>query len=85
MCIVAHEVVHLGERLGRLVDDDVDAVVERLELAVGDERRDLDDHVTAHVEPGHLEVEPHEPVVSAVGSASFVVTVTRLMHNLRAR
>ena len=27
-----HEVVHLGERLGRLVHDEVDAVVERLEL-----------------------------------------------------
>ena len=43
---------------------EVDAVVERLELAVGDERGDLDDHVAADVEAGHLEVEPDEPVVA---------------------
>ncbi len=62
MCIVPHEVVHLGERARRLVHDEVDAVVERLEVAVGDERRDLDDHVAVDVEAGHLEIEPHQPV-----------------------
>ena len=68
-----HEVVHLGECLGRLVHDDVDAVVERLELAVGDQRRDLHDHVPAEVEAGHLEVEPDQPVV-ARAVVSFVVS-----------
>ena len=67
-------VVHLGQRLGRLVDDHVDARVERLEGTVGDERRDLDDHMTPDVEAGHLEVEPHEPVVS--GGLGHLVTLT---------
>ena len=69
-----HVVVHLGEGLGRLVDDHVDAAVERLQVAVGDERRDLDDHVTPDVETGHLQVEPHEPVVS--GGLGHLVTLT---------
>ena len=71
----AHEVVHLGERVGRLVHDEVDAVVERLELVVGDERRDLDDHVALDVETGHLEIEPHQG--SAVVARPFVGTGSR--------
>ena len=62
---VPHEVVHLGQRARRLVHDEVDAVVERLEVVVGDERRDLDDHVTVEVEAGHLEIEP-APIRSPV-------------------
>ena len=44
----------------------------RLEVVVGDERRDLDDHVALDVEAGHLEIEPHQPVVrsSFVGTGS---------------
>ena len=56
------------------VDDHVDAGVERHEGAVGDQRRDLDDHVTPDVEAGHLEVEPDEPVVS--GGLGHLVTLT---------
>ena len=58
----ADVVVHRVERLGWLRHDDVDAVVERFELVVGDQRRDLDDHVAGDVETGHLEVEPHEAI-----------------------
>ena len=36
-----------------------------LELGVGDDARDLDDHVALDVETGHLEVDPHQPVVVA--------------------
>ena len=61
--------------------DEVDAVVERLELAVGDERRDLDDHVAADVEAGHLEIEPHEPVV---GRRRVVPVAVRIVaHRVR--
>ena len=77
-----HEVVHLGERRGRLVHDDVDAVVERLELAVGDQRGDLHDDVPAEVETGHLEVEPDQPVVAGGGRVVRGHRV-RLMNNLR--
>ena len=31
-----------------------------VEVVVGDERGDLDDHVLGRVEPGHLEVHPHQ-------------------------
>ena len=60
---LADEVVHTRERVGVLMDDDVDAVVERRELGVGDDARDLDDRVALDVEAGHLEVEPHQMVV----------------------
>ena len=45
------------------MDDDVDAVVERRQVGVGDDARDLDDRVLFDVEARHLEVEPHEGVV----------------------
>ena len=60
---LAHEVAHLRERLGVGVHDELDAVVERGQLGVGDDARDLDDHVGLDVEAGHLEVDPHQPVV----------------------
>ena len=34
-----------------------------VELAVGDHARDLDQRVPLEVEPGHLAVDPHQPVV----------------------
>src|SRR4029077_11058162 len=81
------EVVHLGERLGWLVHDDVDALVERRELAVGDQRRDLDDHVAAEVEAGHLQVERAQPVIAPVGG--FVrghrVRVMNILREMRGR
>ena len=65
---VAHEVVHLLERLGRRRDHDVDAVAELVELEVGDEGRDLDEGVVLEGEPGHLAVDPDDAVVDgAVG------------------
>ena len=45
--MVAHEVVHLVQRLGRRLDDHVDAVAEHVELEVGHQRRDLDQRVGA--------------------------------------
>ncbi len=60
---VPNEVVHPAERVFVGVDDEVDAVVERREVRVGDDARDLDDHVLFHVEPGHLQVDPHERCV----------------------
>ena len=60
---LAHEVVHLRECVVVLVDHDVDAVVEDVELGVGDDARDLDDRVALDVEAGHLEIEPHQLVV----------------------
>ena len=59
---LGHEVVHLGEVFGRRVHDEVDALVDEVELGVGDQHRDLDDGVADGVQPRHLEVDPHEPV-----------------------
>ena len=57
---VSHHVVHAGERLGRLVDHEVGALGDDLEAVVGDQRRDLDDHVARRVETRHLEVHPRQ-------------------------
>ena len=57
---LAHDLVHLRQRLGRLVDDEVGAFGHDGQLVVRDERRDLDDDVVGGVEAGHLEVHPHE-------------------------
>ena len=62
-CIVADEVVHLVQRLGRRLDDQVDAVAEHVEVEVGDQRGHLDQGVGPEVEAGHLAVDPHESVV----------------------
>ena len=55
-----HHVEHVGEGLGRLVNDEIDAVVLDREVVVGDQSRDLDDHISVRVEAGHLEVHPHQ-------------------------
>ena len=47
------------------MNDDLDAVVERDERRVGDDARDLDDHVGLDVETGHLQVDPHQAIVDA--------------------
>jgi fructose 1,6-bisphosphatase len=56
----ADEVVHGAERLGWLVDDEVGALGDDVEVVVGHHRGDLDDDVHGRVEAGHLEVHPHE-------------------------
>ena len=57
---VPHEVVHVAERVDVRVHDEVDAIVEWVEVRVGDDAGDLDDHMLFDVEPRHLEVNPHE-------------------------
>src|SRR6516165_5432380 len=56
------------------MDDDVDAVVERVQLRVGDDAGDLDDRVALDVQPRHLEIEPYElVVVGAYGHAGHAI------------
>jgi dUTP pyrophosphatase len=45
-----------------LVHDKVGTFGDDRQLVVGDERRDLDDHVPRRIEAGHLEVDPDEHV-----------------------
>ena len=42
------------------MDHHVDAVAEDVQIAVGDQSRDLDEAVRAKVQPGHLAVDPHQ-------------------------
>jgi dUTP pyrophosphatase len=49
-----------ARRSGLLVDDEVRTLGDDLEVVVGDERRDLDDHVARGIEPRHLEVHPRQ-------------------------
>ena len=60
---VPHEVAHLLQRLGRRLDDEVDAVAEHVEVEVGHERGHLDECVGPEVETGHLAVDPDESFV----------------------
>jgi len=55
-----HHVVHGGERLGGLGDDEVRPLGHDLEVVVRHQRGDLHDHVAGRVEPGHLQVEPRQ-------------------------
>ena len=41
------------------------ALAEDVQLGVGDQRGDLHEQVGAEVEPGHLAVDPHQPVAHA--------------------
>ena len=66
---LAHEVIHLLQGLGRGLDEDVDALAQRLELVVGDDDGDLDERVLTKVEPGHLAVDPYQGVRSCHLSA----------------
>ena len=51
------------------------------QVRVGDDARDLDDHVVLDVEAGHLEIDPHEAVVACVvggtSTARYRVAVGR--------
>ena len=52
--------IHRREHLVVGVDDEVGALGDDPQLVVGDDRGDLDDAVAGVVEPGHLEIHPHE-------------------------
>ena len=54
------ERIHPGQHLVGLVDDEVGALGEHVQLVVGDDGGDLDDHIGGVVEPGHLQIHPHE-------------------------
>jgi hypothetical protein len=54
------EVVHAGHGRRSDGDDEVGALRDHLEVVVGDQGRDLDDHVSIGLEPGHLEVHPRQ-------------------------
>ena len=71
---VAHDVRHPGERRIVGMDDEVDAVAEDPEVAVRDQRGDLDERVAPQVEAGHLAVDPHQTVVHP---ASLFATLRR--------
>ena len=75
--------VHLGQRLRRRGDDEVDALAQLVELVVGHERRHLDKGVSAQVEAGHLAVDhtcgPPEPARS--GDPGEPASVGRSAHN----
>ena len=60
------DVVHAVQFFRGRVDDDIRALRDRLELVVGQERRDLDDHMPRRVETGHLQVHPgeHDAIVT---------------------
>ena len=58
-----HEVAHLGQRLARRLDDQVDALADDVEVEVGDQGRDLDQGVGPQVETRHLTVDPDEALV----------------------
>src|SRR5271165_689865 len=59
---LAHDLLHAVERLGRRLDQHVNALVEGIDLAVGDYARDLYECVAGEIKPGHLAVDPDEPV-----------------------
>ena len=75
---VDHEGVHAGERFGRRLDDDVDAVSEDVQVGVGHEHGDLDERIALLVEAGHLAIDPDDAVVDGTGGAgSHQATVSR--------
>ena len=59
--------VHGGERGGGGVHDALVAVVDGVEVPVGDEAADLDDVVRGVVEAGHLAVDPDDGLVELAG------------------
>ena len=55
-----HHLVHHGQRLVGLVDNEVGPLGDDVQFVVGDDGGDLDDHVHRRIEAGHLQVHPHE-------------------------
>ena len=54
----AHDVVHVRQLLRRGVHHQVGALLDELQVVVGDEAGDLDDGVARRIEPRHLEIDP---------------------------
>jgi hypothetical protein len=65
---VENELVHLGKHIVRLMDHQVGAFGDDLEVVVGNQGCNLYDHVTARFEPGHFKVHPHQHTVSLPAS-----------------
>ena len=57
-----HDRHHLVHRLGRRLDHEIDALVEHVQVTVGYQAGDLDKGISGEVKPGHLTVDPDEPV-----------------------
>jgi dUTP pyrophosphatase len=79
---VTDDGLHAGQHVRGLVDHQVGALGHDLEVVVGDDGGDLDDGVAGGVEPGHLEVHPHQHL-RIVGSRSVLpVPIVRLDRDL---
>jgi hypothetical protein len=59
---VTHQRDHRVQHLVRGVDDHVQALVEPVQLGIGDDDRDLDQSIVTQIEPGHLAIDPHQSV-----------------------
>ena len=57
---VAHERRHRVEDVVMGVDHDVEALVDDLEIGIGDQDGDLDEGVATQIEASHLAVDPHQ-------------------------
>jgi hypothetical protein len=66
-------VVHRREHLVALVDHQLGAGRDLGQVAVGEDRRDLDDALAVGIEPGHLHVEPDQDV----GASHAATLLTR--------
>lgn len=58
----ADVVVHDGQDVIGLVDDEVRSLIENVQVRVRHDRGDLDDRAFFGVETGHFEVDPDQPV-----------------------
>ena len=57
------EGIHLCQFILGGMDDEVDALAQDIEVAIGDDGSDLDDDVTFGVQARHLQIDPDEAVV----------------------
>jgi hypothetical protein len=63
--------IHRFEHFIRLLDHEIGTDRDLGEVAVGDDRRDLDDAFLHGIEPGHLHVHPDEEVAVAGHAANL--------------
>jgi dUTP pyrophosphatase len=75
---VDDELLHRRQRLRGLVHGDVGTLGHDPELVVGDERGQLEDDVAQGIEPGHLEVHPHQHRPDPTLVAVLEVPIVRL-------
>jgi hypothetical protein len=68
-------VVHRVENRVGLVDDDLVALAQLVQLRIGDQQRNLDDPVGVRRQPGHLHVDPDQ--VALVLRHSFIPPTSR--------